>query len=110
MKRCGMYKFFRAVMWIEIEILGLEQNKGLAPMHKRASKLVLFQVLKGGNFGHQYDHNHKQAAKEVFGRQMLYNLQYAIEFPSEPLLRPITLAWDYLTKRFYYKTTYLWRS
>lgn len=98
MKRCGMYKFFCAVLWIEKEILGLDKNTGIATANEKAGKLVLQEMLKGGNFGHQYEHNRN---KEIiaFANQMKYNLQYIKEFPSEPLSRPFALAWDFIKKR-----------
>ena len=98
MKRCGMYKFFRAIVWIEKELLGLKRNISVIEPHKRAGCIVLREMLKGGNFGHQY-HNTGKTAFTTYARQMSYNMQYIVEFPSEPLSRPFTLAWDYFRKR-----------
>lgn len=98
MKRCGMYKFFQAIIWIVKEILGLNQNIKAVGPHAQAGKLILREMLRGGNFGHQYN-NIGNTAFTTYARQMSYNMQYIVEFPSEPLSRPFALAWDYFHKR-----------
>lgn len=106
MKRCGMYKFFCAVLWIEKEILGLNKNTDTAKVNEKAGNLLLSEMLKGGNFGHQYK-QHKGKVIVTYANQMVYRLQFVSEFPSEPLSRPFALAWDYVKKhmiRYFYET------
>lgn len=98
LKRCGMYKFFCAVLWIETEVLGLGKNTDIAPYNRKAGALVLKEMLKGGNFGHHYKHNHKNLIV-AYASQMIYNMQHILEFPSEPLSRPFALVLDYIYKR-----------
>ena len=98
MKRCGMYKFFCAVIWIEKEILGLKKNTGKLILNKKAGKLVLREMLKGGNFGHRYN-LYGGNVVAIYSEQMVYRLRFVAEFPSEPLSRPLALAWDYVKKR-----------
>lgn len=98
LKRCGMYKFFCAMMWIETSVLGLNRNKDIVPTHEHAGHLILCEMLKGGNFGHQYNHLGKTELV-TFAKQIKYNFQYILEFPSEPLSRPLSLVWDYIKKR-----------
>lgn len=97
-RQCGMFKFLCSIMWIEREILGLQKNLDFAPVNAKAGKLVLAEMMKGGNFGKGYDNN-KGSALTVFTKQMVYRLRYVKEFPSEPLWRPIALVWDYVKKR-----------
>lgn len=97
LKRCGMYKFFCAVLWIEVEVLGLDRNADIAPYNSKAGATVLKEMLKGGNFGHHYNHNQKNLAV-AYASQMVYNMQHILEFPTEPLSRPFALAWDYINK------------
>jgi hypothetical protein len=96
--RCGMYKFFCALMWIETEKLGLKKNTDIAPANKSAGKLLLHEMLKAGDMGHYYKHNVQKTPLRLHSSQMLYNLRYIMEFPSEPLSRPFTLVWDYIRK------------
>jgi hypothetical protein len=98
MKKCGMYKFFCALMWIEKEMFGLSTNLDIAPVNEKAGKMVLQEMMAGGNFGKNYGHN-KGDILSVFSKQMLYRLKFIREFPSEPLWRPFTLVWDYIKKR-----------
>ncbi len=98
-KSCGMYKFFCALLWIEKSILGLDKTALFAPVNERAGKLVLHEMLKGGNFGHSYNHV-GSTALVTFAMQMKYNLRYVSIFPLEPLSRPLTLVLDYIKKHF----------
>lgn len=98
LKRCGMYKFFRAIMWIETSVLELNKNKDIVSTNRCAGILILREMLKGGNFGHKYNH-HGKSNIATFAIQIQYNLQYIYEFPSEPILRPFSLVWDYIVKR-----------
>lgn len=102
LKRCGMYKFFCAVLWIEKCILDLEVNTDIAEPNERAGKLVLHEILKGGNFGFQYRHTGRSDIT-TYINQIIYNLRYVCEFPSEPLWRPFTLAYDYINKRIRFR-------
>ena len=97
MKHCGMYKFFRAMMWIEQEILGFCKDSYLVEPHKHAGMLILCEMLKGGNFGRQYNRKLKGTIPS-YAEQMSYSLRYLYEFPSEPISRPFALAWDYARK------------
>lgn len=101
MKCCGMYKFFCAVLWIEKEVLGLDKNTNIAFLNEKAGKLVLQEMLKGGNFGHQYD-QHNRNIIVSYANQMVYRLRFVSAFLSEPLSRPFALIWDYVKKRSYY--------
>ena len=47
----GMLKFARDVMWIEKECLGLEDNLVLTDTDERDGKVILNEIVKGGNFG-----------------------------------------------------------
>lgn len=99
MKRCGMYKFFCAVLWLEKDILGLDKNKDIAKVNEKVGKLVLHEMLKGGNFGRQYIQRHENIIA-TYIKQMTYRLRFVSEFPSEPLFRPFALTWDYLKKHW----------
>lgn len=50
-KSMGMLRFASAVMWIESEILGLPERYLLIAPNQRLGKIILADVLEGGNFG-----------------------------------------------------------
>ena len=96
-KRCGMYKFLCAILWIEIQILGLKKNADFAPPLKNIGSLLIYEMILGGNFGCQYSHKSNNVILNYL-KQMAYNMQYIVEFPSEPLSRPFALLFDYFNK------------
>ena len=101
-KRCGMYKFLCAMMYIERSIFSLQKNIDIAPANEKAGKMVLNEMMKGGYFGKSFDHN-KGNVLWMFIKQIAYRLGYIMEFPSEPLWRPIAHIWDHFENRFIWK-------
>lgn len=98
MKRCGMYKFLCAIMWMEKEVLGLQKNIDIAQANAKVGKMVLQEMMQGGNFGKSYP-QYSGNVIVVYAKQMAYRMKYIKKFPSEPLWRPIALVWDYVKKR-----------
>lgn len=97
LKKCGMLKFFSAVLWIEKKYLEIDVNLKTIKPNIKAGELVLHEMLKGGNFGKQYNHHSKSTVINYLN-QFIYNLRYIREFPIEPLSRPITLSCDYIRR------------
>ena len=54
----GLLKFARGVMWVEKNCLGLEEKYLLVEPNEKTGKLILEEMLEGGNFG-QYDERYK---------------------------------------------------
>ena len=51
---CGLKHIAEALMWVLHEKLGLEDEYLIAPMDERRGKMLLQQIMEGGNFGHYY--------------------------------------------------------
>lgn len=51
-KSIGLYSFLQALMWVQHEVLGLEEAYLIAPMDERRGRVLLDEILAGGNFGH----------------------------------------------------------
>lgn len=51
LKHLGLWKFAGAVMYVLHEALGLSEEKMIAPMDEKRGKLLLAEILNGGNFG-----------------------------------------------------------
>ncbi len=47
----GMLKFARGMMWIEKEILGLNEECLIVPTSENVGKIILVGMMDGGNFG-----------------------------------------------------------
>lgn len=52
LRKLGMYKFARAIMWIETHFLGLSIDKCIVEQDSRIGERLLKDILEGGNFGH----------------------------------------------------------
>ena len=50
LKYLGLWKFAGAVMYVLHEALGLSEEKMIAPMDEKRRKLLLAEILNGGNF------------------------------------------------------------
>ena len=83
--------------------LGLNSNIDKFESHEKAGRMVLTEMLKGGNFGRQYNRI-KRGLIGSYAEQMLYNMNYIIDFPSETLSRPFALAWDFVRNKINYNT------
>lgn len=51
-KSLGMFRFAQAVMWIESDVLGLPVVRCLVEPNEKMGRLLLNDILEGGNFGH----------------------------------------------------------
>lgn len=85
----GMIKFARGVMWLEKEILGLEEEFLIASPDERVGKVILKEMEEGGNFG-QYDTRYAGRNKGVFLRGLTDSyrlLKLAYYFPHDSLCK-----------------------
>jgi hypothetical protein len=48
----GMLRFAKAVMWVEHEVLGLPLSNCIVEPDEQLGRLILNDILEGGNFGH----------------------------------------------------------
>ena len=51
-KSLGMYRFARAIMWVESFVLGLPVEQCIVEPSERLGKQLLEDILEGGDFGH----------------------------------------------------------
>lgn len=83
----GMLKFARGVMWVEKECLGLEDNLLLTDTDERAGRVILNEIVKGGNFG-KFDERYSARKYGYFLRGLtdIYRLVTLIPyFPMDSL-------------------------
>ncbi len=83
----GMLKFARGVMWIEKELLGLDERYLIAGPSERIGRLIKKEIEEGGNFGH-YDERYKARRMGYLMRGLTDTyrlLKLATVFPSESL-------------------------
>ena len=83
----GLEKFARGVMWIEKEVLGINEDCLLFEPSEKIGKLMLQEMMEGGNFG-QYDQRYRIREKGLLGRGIAdtYRLLKLVPvFPQETL-------------------------
>lgn len=51
-RKLGMERFARSVMWIMQEVFGLDTEHLLCELDEKEGYYILEQIMEGGNFGH----------------------------------------------------------
>ena len=98
LKYLGLWKFARAVMYVLHEALGLSEEKMIAPMGEKRGKLLLAEILEGGNFGRHFTKyggfTHQSMGKKYF-LKIWRNMHFVRYYPAEALSEPIFRTWHF---------------
>ena len=97
LKWLGLGEFAGAVMYVLREVMGLDEKRMICAPDERRGRLLLEEIMAGGNFGHYDTRNH-------FGQGALWhNIQRFRRdwrllrfYPSEALSEPLFRAWHFL--------------
>ena len=98
LKHLGLWKFARAVMYVQHEALGLSEEKMIAPMDEKRGKLLLAEILNGGNFGKhftKYGHFTQQGMAKKYFLKIWRNMHFVRYYPAEALSEPIFRTWHF---------------
>ena len=98
LKHLGLWKFARAVMYVLHEALGLSGEKMIAPMDEKRGKLLLAEILNGGNFGKhftKYGHFTQQGMTKKYFLKIWRNMHFVRYYPAEALSEPIFRTWHF---------------
>ena len=96
----GMGKFAGAVMWVLNEVFALPKNKMIAPMDEQRGRLLLEEVLRGGNFGqHDESHHHLQGAVGHNILRLQRDFRLLRYYPEEALAEPFFRLWHFVWRR-----------
>ena len=98
LKHLGLWKFAGAVMYVLHEALGLPEEKMIAPMDEKRGKLLLAEILNGGNFGKhftKYGHFTQQGMAKKYFLKIWRNMHFVRYFPAEALCEPIFRTWHF---------------
>ena len=98
LKYLGLWKFAGAVMFVLHEVLGLPEEKMIAPMDEKRGKLLLAEILNGGNFGQHFTKyggfTHQSMGKKYF-LKIWRNMHFVRYYPAEALSEPIFRTWHF---------------
>lgn len=98
LKHLGLWKFAGAVMYVLHEALGLSEEKMIAPMDEKRGKLLLAEILEGGNFGRhftKYGHFTQQGMAKKYFLKIWRNMHFVRYYPAEALSEPIFRTWHF---------------
>ena len=94
----GLWKFAGAVMYVLHEVLGLSEEKMIAPMDEKRGRLLLAEILNGGNFGKhftKYGHFTQQGMAKKYFLKIWRNIHFVRYYPAEALSEPIFRTWHF---------------
>ena len=98
LKYLGLWKFVGAVMYVLHEALGLSGEKMIAPIDEKRGKLLLAEILDGGNFGRHFTKyagfTHQSMGKKYF-LKIWRNMHFVRFYPAEALSDPIFRTWHF---------------
>ena len=98
LQHLGLWKFARAVMYVLHEALGLSEEKMIAPIDEKRGKLLLAEILNGGNFGKhftKYGHFTQQGMAKKYFLKIWRNMHFVRYYPAEALSEPIFRTWHF---------------
>ena len=106
LKYLGLWKFAGAVMYVMKEVLGLSEDKMIVPMDEKRGKLLLAEILNGGNFGRHFSKyggfTHQSMGKKYF-LKIWRNMHFVRYYPAEALSEPIFRTWHFFWRLKYKK-------
>lgn len=102
LKHLGLWKFAGAVMYVLHETLGLSEEKMIAPMDEKRGKVLLAEILDGGNFGRHFSKyggfTHQSLVKKHF-LKIWRNMHFVRYYPAEALCEPLFRTWHFFWRK-----------
>ena len=98
LKYLGLWKFAGAVMYVLKEVLGLSEDKMIVPVDEKRGRLLLAEILDGGNFGRHFSKyggfTHQSMGKKYF-LKIWRNMHFVRYYPAEALCEPLFRTWHF---------------
>ena len=106
LKYLGLWKFAGAVMYVLKEVLGLAEDKMIVPVDEKRGRLLLAEILDGGNFGRHFTKyagfTHQSMGKKYF-LKIWRNMHFVRFYPAEALCEPLFRTWHFFWRLKYKK-------
>ena len=104
LKYLGLWKFAGAVMYVQKEVLGLAEDKMIVPVDEKRGRLLLAEILDGGNFGRHFSKyggfTHQSIGKKYF-LKIWRNMHFVRYYPAEALCEPLFRTWHFFWRLKY---------
>ena len=106
LKYLGLWKFAGAVMYVLKEVLGLSEDTMIVPVDEKRGRLLLAEILNGGNFGRHFTKyagfTHQSIGKKYF-LKIWRNMHFVRYYPAEALCEPLFRTWHFFWRLKYKK-------
>lgn len=106
LKYLRLWKFAGAVMYVLKEVLGLSEDKMIVPMDEKRGRLLLAEILDGGNFGRHFSKyggfTHQSMGKKYF-LKIWRNMHFVRYYSAEALCEPLFRTWHFFWRLKYKK-------
>ena len=106
LKYLGLWKFAGAVMYVLKKVLGLSEDKMIVPVDEKRGRLLLAEILDGGNFGRHFskygEFTHQNMGKKYF-LKIWRNMHFVRYYPAEALCEPLFRTWHFFWRLKYKK-------
>ena len=106
LKYLGLWKFAGAVMYVLKEVLGLSEDTMIVPVDEKRGRLLLAEILDGGNFGRHFskygEFTHQSMGKKYF-LKIWRNMHFVRYYPAEALCEPLFRTWHFFWRLKYKK-------
>ena len=98
----GLTKIAGAMMWLLSEVLGLEEEYLIVPKNECLGKMLLAEILKGGNFG-QYDIDNIKVNSQLGKNWQRIRRDFRMMryFPSECIWEPVFRVYHFFWRKMY---------
>ena len=98
----GLDKIAGAMMWMLNEVLGLPEEYLIAPKDEKRGKILLTEIMKGGNLGH-YDAENQKANSAIKRnlQRIKRDMRMMRYFPSECMWEPVFRVYHYFWRQKY---------
>ena len=98
LKYLRLWNFAGAVMYVLHEVLGLSEDKMIVPVDEKRGRLLLAEILDGGNFGRHFTKyagfTHQSMGKKYF-LKIWRNMHFVRYYPAEALCEPLFRTWHF---------------
>lgn len=98
----GMRRFISGMMWVMKEAFDLDEQHMLCVSNERYGRLLLDEIMEGGNFGHHDEKNKKLHGGSAVGRSLnglKRNMKFFALGPREVMCTPLWSLWHWCWRK-----------
>ena len=100
LRHLNLYHFAGAVMWVLHEVMGLEECLFIVPADEWRGKLLLEEIIKGGNFG-KYSGLTRHGMGTKYFLKINRNMRFVRSYPAEALCEPVFRTWHFFWRMWH---------